>query len=78
MTKPKFEKGQMVRVFNYYNDMIVKDSYCGLIIGMKKLPRALNPEIPCYIYSILPDGNAGHTNVQTAEEFAIDPIKEEE
>mgnify|MGYP001415560176 CR=1 FL=1 len=73
---PKYKIGNIVKVFEYYNDMIVKDAYHGLIVDVAcyKLPMESSMK-PIYIYHVLPsDVTPSRLGVQTAEEFAIEPI----
>ena len=70
---PKFNVGEIVKVFEYYNEGIVKDTYNGLIVSVKKIGAITGK--PIYIYSILPNEDGrGRTGVQTAEQFAIEEL----
>ncbi len=71
---PKYKIGQIVKVYDYYADMIVKDYFYGLIVEVKSYHRESTTHTGFHhIYSILPDGK--HKVIQTAEEFAIDPLE---
>ena len=68
---PVYEKGQIVKVFEYYHDMIVKDSFVGIIIDVKAYDIAGSKQF--YIYDVL---SFDDSIINTAEEFAIDPYGE--
>ncbi len=68
---PKYKIGQIVKVYDYYADMIVKDYFYGLIVEVKTYEQFSKSRL--HVYSILPDGK--HKKIQTAEEFAIDPLE---
>ncbi len=81
----KFKIGEIVKVYEYYADMIVKDYYFGVIVDVDEhhwsseltsgLGQAINS--PTYIYHLLPnEQKVGRTGVQTAEEFAIEEIQQ--
>lgn len=77
---PKYNIGNIVKVFEYYNDMIVKDVYCGLIVDVvcHKLSM-FESDNPLYIYHILPNNeNSTRLGVQTAEEFAVEALDEKQ
>ena len=67
---PKYHIGQIVKVYDYYADMIVKDVFYGLIIDVKSHNIFSDNRGPTHVYSILP-GNK-HSKIQIAEEFAIE------
>ena len=68
---PKFNVGEIVKVFEYYADgEIVKDVYHGVVLSIRPIAN-WNP--PLYVYSILPNEEGrDRCGVQTAEEFAIE------
>jgi len=68
---PKYKIGQIVKVYDYYADMIVRDYFYGLIVEVKTYQQLSKNNF--HVYSILPDGK--HKTIQTAEEFAIDPLE---
>ncbi len=72
--KPKYHIGQIVKVYDYYHDMIVKDVFYGLIIDVKSHKFSFGTQNKTtHVYSILPDGK--HSKIQTAEEFAVEGIE---
>ena len=73
--KPKFEKGQMVRVFDYYMDGIIKNSWVGLIVSHERFPISKTTEH--IIYEVLVGDGKDEGVVKRAEEFAIDAIEGE-
>tara|TARA_Y100000385_G_C12807259_1_gene514518 strand:- start:132 stop:365 length:234 start_codon:yes stop_codon:yes gene_type:complete len=71
-----YKKSEVVRVFEYYDDMIVKNSYVGIIIECRAGPiiNSSDRNRQHYIYDVLSlEDNA----VRTAEEFAVRPINKE-
>jgi len=70
---PKYRIGQIVKVYDYYADMIVKDVFYGLIIDVKSHDIFSDDRGPTHVYSILPD--AKHSKIQLAEEFAIEHLE---
>ena len=78
--QPKYEIGEIVKVYEYYQEMIVKNVYRGLIVGVTPFILGDSGSAPLYIYQILPDQDATGVSpgeIQAAEEFAIDPVEEE-
>lgn len=72
MFLPKFEKSQIVRVFLYYHDMIVKGSFVGIILDVKTYtPRGCSPH---HIYRVM---SFEDNRVHRAEQFAIEAFSEE-
>jgi hypothetical protein len=73
--KPKHKIGQVVKVYEYYSDMIVRNAYYGLIVDV----ASFRFEGGChFIYHVLPneDNNLVRTSgIQTAEEFAIEALE---
>ena len=70
---PKHKIGEVVKVYEYYADMIPKSTYFGLIVDVS----AYRFEGGCnFIYHILPnEERQGLNGVQTAEEFAIEAME---
>jgi hypothetical protein len=70
---PKHKIGEVVKVYEYYADMIPKDTYFGLIVDVNEYRF----EGGChFIYHILPnEEREGRRRVQTAEEFAIEGME---
>lgn len=69
---PKYKVGEVVKVFEYYADMIAKDWYYGLIIDV--VYHSIGAD-GIFIYNILPDeGDMKRQGIQTAEEFAIEEV----
>ena len=64
---PVYEEGQIVKVFEYYQDMIIKDSFVGIIIDTKAF--AISGSKQFYIYEVL---SFKDNVIHNAEEFAID------
>ena len=76
---PKYNIGNIVKVFEYYHDEIVRDAYYGLIVDIvhHRLEMHGNPK-DFYIYHILPNNENHHRRgVQTAEEFALEQMEGE-
>ena len=73
---PKYNIGNIVKVFEYYNDMIVKDAYHGLVVDIVCHKFSIHESnSPLYIYHILPNiENPSRVGVQIAEEFAIESL----
>jgi len=80
----KFKIGEIVKVYEYYADMIVKDCYFGVIVDVdeytwsRELTTGLGQETnsATYIYRLLPnEEKVGRVGIQTAEEFAIEEIQ---
>lgn len=73
---PKYNIGNIVKVFEYYNDMIVKDAYHGLIVDVVCHKLSMHEsDNPLYIYHVLPNTESPtRMGVQTAEEFAIESL----
>lgn len=71
---PAYAIGQVVRVFTYYNDMIVRGSFNAVIVGINT-HHAGHPHTTHHIYEVLSSDSS--PIMQTAEEFAIRPINEE-
>lgn len=69
--EPKYKKSQLVRVFLYYQDMIVKDSFPGMILGVETYDWTANPT---HIYHVM---SLKDNKVHTAEEFSIDLLEGE-
>ena len=67
---PKYHIGQIVKVYDYYADMIVKDVFYGLVVGVKSY--TFNQQPLNHVYSILSDDE--RTGVKTAEEFAVETV----
>ena len=65
----RYKKSDVVRVFEYYNDMIVKSSYVGIILECREWPDiSALLDHQHYTYNIL---SLEDNVVYTAEEFAI-------
>ena len=70
----KFKIGEIVKVYEYYADMIVKDYYFGVIVDVDEYRFERGPH---YVYRLLPnDEKVGRVGIQTAEEFAIEEIQQ--
>ena len=67
--KQKYSKGDLVQVTEFYNDLIPKSGYTGIITGVKKFEGSLKTHI---IYEIL---DMETNQVKTAEDFAIAPLR---
>tara|TARA_Y100001958_G_C21102047_1_gene451689 strand:- start:625 stop:873 length:249 start_codon:yes stop_codon:yes gene_type:complete len=79
--QPKYKIGDIVKVHEYYSEMIVRNVYRGLIVKVTPFILGEPGSAPIYIYQILPDQDAVGVSpgkIQTAEEFAIDPVDVEE
>jgi hypothetical protein len=71
----RYKKSDVVRVFEYYNDMIVKSSYVGIILGCHQWSATgAFANRKYYVYDIL---SLEDRSVYTAEEFAIRSTGEE-
>jgi hypothetical protein len=70
---PLFNTGQLVRVFTYYDDMIVHGTFTAVITGINafQVSQADNTH---YVYDIFSYENP---MLRTAEEFAVEPLTEE-
>ena len=68
-----FNTGQLVRVFTYYDDMIVHGTFTAVITGINafQVSQADNTH---YVYDIFSYENP---MLRTAEEFAVEPLTEE-
>jgi hypothetical protein len=72
--KPKYKIGEIVKVYEFYADEIVRDVYYGLIVDAK--PYRF--EGGChFIYHVLPNepNDRRGKRIQTAEEFAIERVE---
>lgn len=72
--KAKYKIGEIVKVYEYYADEIIKDVYYGLIVDVS--PYRF--EGGChFIYHILPNEgkDTRAKRIQTAEEFAIERVE---
>jgi hypothetical protein len=70
--EPKYNIGDIVKVFEFYSEMIVKDVYHGLIVDVDYFPIGADG---IFIYNILPnESTTDRRGVQTAEEFAIEEL----
>ena len=70
---PSYAIGQVVKVFTYYNDMFVRDSFTAVITGINTYHIG-QPGNVHHIYDVL---SHKCPKLQIAEEFAIQPITEE-
>jgi len=73
--EPKYKIGEIVKVYEYYADEIIKDVYYGLIVDAKpyRFEGGCN-----FIYHILPNeakNRRDDKRIQTAEEFAIERVE---
>ena len=68
---PKFKEGDLVDVAEYYNDMIVKSVYRGLVLGYKIHTFEHYNTDPTIIYDLLCVEGDKAGSVQKAEETAI-------
>jgi len=68
----KYKIGEIVKVYEYYADEIIKDAYYGLIVNA----TAHRFEGGChFIYHILPNDETRPKKIQTAEEFALERVE---
>ena len=69
--KQKFSKGDLVRVVEYYNDMIAKSTYVGIVTDIKRheIDTPNMPRTTYFTYKVL---DMDDNEVKTAEDFAID------
>ncbi len=78
--QPKYKIGEIVKVYEYYQEMIVKNVYRGLVVGVTPFILGEPGSAPLYIYQILSDQDATGVSpgtIQSAEEFAIESVEEE-
>ena len=72
--KAKYKIGEVVKVYEYYADEIVRDVYYGLIVDVSpyRFEGGCN-----FIYHILPNEvkDTHDKRIQTAEEFAIERVE---
>ena len=69
---PKYKKSQFVRVFLYYQDMIVRDSFPAMILDVET--HTHKNLSPTHIYHVM---SLKDNKIHTAEEFAIDILEGE-
>ena len=73
LQRPAHAIGQVVRVFTYYDDMLVRGSFTAVITGVNtyQIPGS---DTAHHIYEVLSSDSPA---IQTAEEFAIQLITKE-
>ena len=76
MKKQKFSKGDLVQVVEYYNDMIAKSAYVGIVTNVKRheIDTVSMPRATYFTYEVL---DMKDNEVKTAEDFAIDLLRGE-
>tara|TARA_Y100000385_G_C12701924_1_gene470905 strand:+ start:159 stop:389 length:231 start_codon:yes stop_codon:yes gene_type:complete len=70
----KYGDGQLVWVRTYYDDMIPKSSFVGIVVGFRKYCLGSSSGVDHIIYEVL---NLDDGKIKTAEEFAIQVCSEE-